>query len=73
MIKSIKPPLPTLTPFYIPNIPFAVVDPRELPENIQAAFEQFIAGSATPHPIYVYSHDYERFCMLIRQSKLSLE
>ncbi|MGF1761615.1 hypothetical protein L4D76_27690 [Photobacterium sagamiensis] len=73
MTDKTEPSLPTLIPFSMPDVPFTVVDPRELPENLQVAFEQFLAGSAAPHPIYAYSHDYERFCMLLRQGKLSLE
>ncbi|EID4423511.1 hypothetical protein ABMY36_12555 [Vibrio vulnificus] len=65
--------MPTLTSFLLPNVPFAVVDPRELPETIQSVFEAYLAGSAVPHPIYVYQHDYERFCLLVQQNKIQIQ
>ncbi len=73
MITQDKQPLPTLTPFTLPNVPFTVIDPRDLPANLQIAFECYLAGSAAPHPIYAYQHDYERFCLLVHQGKISLK
>ncbi|CAK2723862.1 hypothetical protein VCRA2133E348_180085 [Vibrio crassostreae] len=37
------------------------------------AFEQFLAGSSAPHPVYAYQHDYERFLLLIEQGKITIE
>lgn len=61
---------PTLTPFNLPDVPFKVIDPNELPNTYRVAFEQFLAGSAAPHPVYAYQHDYERFILLIEQGRI---
>ncbi len=73
MTTQNKKPLPALTPFTLPNVPFTIVDPRELPPPLQNAFEAYLAGSAAPHPIYVYQHDYDRFCLLVQQGKIILK
>ncbi|HGF3724384.1 hypothetical protein CGH72_19670 [Vibrio parahaemolyticus] len=65
--------LPVLSPFTLQNVPFTVIDPRELPAPLLNAFEADLAGSAAPHPIYAYQHDYERFCVLVRQRKITLK
>ncbi|MBS9834870.1 hypothetical protein [Vibrio alginolyticus] len=72
MTTQNKKPLPALTPLTLLNVPFTVVDPRELPP-LQKAFETYLVGSAALHPIYVYQHDYERFCLLVQQGKIILK
>jgi len=64
--------LPELSEFEMDNVSYKVVDPTELPERTLAAFDAYMRGSAAPHPIYVYSHDYSRFCMLVRQGRLTI-
>ncbi len=64
--------LPVLNEFSLENVPFQVVDPSGLPERTLAMFDNFMAGSAVPHQKYVYAHDYERFCMLVREGRLPL-
>ncbi|CAK2508816.1 conserved hypothetical protein [Vibrio crassostreae] len=61
---------PFLQPQKLPSVPFMVVDPRDLPDEWQEAFERFLIGVAVPHPIYVYQHDYERFCLLVKQGEI---
>ncbi|KPL97170.1 hypothetical protein [Vibrio splendidus] len=46
---------------------------KELPDIYKVAFEQFLAGSSAPHPVYAYQHDYERFLLLIEQGKITIE
>ncbi|EIV8665310.1 hypothetical protein MA788_003966 [Vibrio parahaemolyticus] len=64
---------PILTAFNLPDVPFKVIDPNELPDIYKEAFEQFLAGSSAPHPVYAYQHDYERFLLLIEQGKITIE
>ncbi len=64
---------PTLIPFKLPDIPFKVIDPNELPTTYRLAFKEFLAGSSAPHPVYAYQHDYERFLLLIEQGKITIE
>ncbi|ELR64528.1 hypothetical protein C942_02341 [Photobacterium marinum] len=62
--------LPELSEFEMDNVPFKVVDPSELPERTLKAFDAYMRGSAAPHRVYVYSHDYSRFCMLVRRGDI---
>ncbi|CAH1535790.1 conserved hypothetical protein [Vibrio owensii] len=55
------------------DVPFKVIDPNELPNIYRVAFEQFLAGSCAPHPIYAYQHDYARFLLLIEQGEITIE
>ncbi|CAK2404627.1 AraC family transcriptional regulator [Vibrio crassostreae] len=55
------------------DVPFKVIDPNELPNIYRVAFEQFLAGSCAPYPIYAYQHDYERFLLLIEQGEITIE
>lgn len=64
--------LPELEEFSMPDVPFRVVDPTELPERTLEAFNAYMRGSAAPHPTYVYSHDYSRFCMLVRRGDITI-
>ncbi|KAB0458862.1 hypothetical protein [Vibrio kanaloae] len=64
---------PTLTPFNLPNVPFKVINPNELPATYRLAFEEFLAGSSAPHPIYAYQHDFERFILLIEQGHIKIK
>lgn len=64
---------PELIPFNLPNVPFKVIDPSSLPDTYQRAFEEFLAGSSAPHPIYAYQHDYERFILLIEQGRIEIK
>ncbi|WP_299140970.1 hypothetical protein [uncultured Vibrio sp.] len=72
MTNKFENTLPELTEFELKNVAFKVVDPTQLPENTLSAFDEFIAGSTAPHPVYVYSHDYARFCMLVREGHISI-
>ncbi|NOJ09587.1 hypothetical protein [Vibrio splendidus] len=63
---------PELIPFNLPNVPFKVIDPSSLPDTYQRVFEEFLAGSSAPHPIYAYQHDYERFILLIEQGHIKI-
>ncbi|HFQ4941539.1 TPA: hypothetical protein ACGUTZ_004069 [Vibrio vulnificus] len=67
MLEADEYAFPLLQARKLPNVPFMVVDPRDLPEEWQVAFERFLIGAAAPHPIYVYQHDYERFCLLVKK------
>lgn len=60
--------LPNLEEFEMDNVPYEVVDPSGLPERTLKAFDSYMRGSTVPHPIYVYSHDYSRFGMLVRRT-----
>ncbi|HHF2869533.1 TPA: hypothetical protein ACPJZQ_004720 [Vibrio alginolyticus] len=75
MTTQNKQPLPALTPFTLPNVPFSVrCRPHEsFPPSLQNAFEAYLAGSSAPYPIYVYQNDYERFCLLVQQGKITLK
>jgi len=64
--------LPELNEFKMDNVPYKVVDPTELPERTLKAFDAYMMGSAAPHPVYVYSHDYSRFCMLVRRGDITI-
>ncbi|MEZ8954612.1 hypothetical protein AB6E50_17070 [Vibrio cyclitrophicus] len=50
-----------------------VIDPNELPTTLRLAFEEFLAGSYAPHPIYAYQHDFERFILLIEQGHIKIK
>ena len=64
---------PILTAFNLPDVPFKVIDPNELPTTYRLAFEEFLAGSSAPHPVYAYQHDYERFILLIEQGRIEIK
>ncbi|MEZ8306871.1 hypothetical protein AB6C61_24055 [Vibrio splendidus] len=59
--------IPPLEEFELANSAFRVVDPSSLPAQTLAAFDDYMVGSTVPHPIYVYSQDYARFCLLVRR------
>lgn len=61
---------PFLQPQKLLNAPFMVVDPRDLSDEWQEAFEHFLIGVAAPHPICVYQHDYDRFCLLVKKGDI---
>lgn len=65
--------LPALEEFALDGVGFKIVDPSKLPGPTLKAFDVFMRGSTVPHPIYVYSHDYDRFCMLVRQGRITIE
>ncbi|MCG9647092.1 hypothetical protein L1D24_00765 [Vibrio brasiliensis] len=65
--------LPELEEFELENVVFKVVNPKLLPSHTFAAFDEFMAGSTIPHPIYVYSHDYARFCTLVREGHIIID
>ena len=73
MTNKFESALPELTEFELENVVFKVVDPTQLPQQTLSAFDEFIAGSTAPHPIYVYSHDYARFCKLVRSGHISID
>lgn len=62
--------LPNLEEFEMDNVPYKVVDPSSLPERTLVAFDAYMRGSTVPHRVYVYSHDYSRFCMLVRRGDI---
>lgn len=64
--------LPSLEDFEPDNVPYKVVDPSVLPERTYKAFDAYMRGSTVPHPVYVYSHDYSRFCMLVRRNDITI-
>ncbi|WP_036798989.1 hypothetical protein [Photobacterium marinum] len=64
--------LPELEEFELENVPFKVVDPSGLPERTLKAFDKYMTGSTVPHQIYVYSHYYSRFCMLVRRGDITI-
>ena len=64
--------LPELKEFSIPDVPFSVVDPTELPEPTRKAFDEFVADSSAPSAFCAYSHDYSRFCKLVRQGDITI-
>ncbi|MCW8327360.1 hypothetical protein MD588_00910 [Photobacterium sp. SDRW27] len=64
--------LPELEDFELENVPFKVVDPSMLPAHTFKAFDAYMRGSTVPHPVYVYSHDYSRFCMLVRRGDINI-
>lgn len=59
---------PELNEFEMDNVRYKVVDPSE---RTLKAFDAYMRGSAVPHPVYVYSHDYSRFCMLVRRGDIT--
>ena len=67
------PELPLLEEFDLPGAAFKVVDPSSLPENLLTAFDAFMRGSSVPHRVYVYSHDYSRFCMLVKKGHIIID
>ncbi|MEZ8192710.1 hypothetical protein [Vibrio sp. 1F279] len=72
MTNKFENSLPELKEFDLENVAFKVVDPTQLPQKTLSAFDEFMAGSTAPHRIYVYSHDYARFCMLVREGHISI-
>ncbi|EAS40740.1 hypothetical protein C9J48_10990 [Photobacterium profundum] len=64
--------LPELNEFEIDNVQYKVVDPTELPDRTFKAFDAYMRGSAAPHLVYVYSHDYSHFCMLVRRGDITI-
>ena len=64
--------LPELKEFSIPDTPFKVVDPTGLPDETRKAFDEFMADASSPSPFCVYSHDYSRFCKLVRQGDINI-
>lgn len=64
--------LPNLEEFELENVVFKVVNPTLLPSQTMAAFDRFMAGSTAPHRTYVYSHDYTRFCTLVREGHITI-
>ncbi|MEZ8155153.1 hypothetical protein ACED66_02875 [Vibrio splendidus] len=73
MTRDFDNELPELEEFELENVVFKVVDPTLLPPKTLSAFEQFMAGSSAPHPVFVYSHDYARFCMMTRKGHISID
>lgn len=65
--------LPELREFSLPDVPFKVVDPTALPEHTRQAFDDFIADASAPSAFCAYSHDYSRFCKLVRQGKINID
>lgn len=62
--------LPILEEFELPSVSFKVLDPSSLSPQTLAAFDDFMRGAGVPHRVFVYSHDYARFCMLVKKFKL---
>ena len=73
MTNTFENALPELEEFELENVIFKVVDPTLLPPKTLSAFDQFMAGSTAPHPVFVYSHDYTRFCTLARKGQISID
>ncbi|ELR67897.1 hypothetical protein C942_00205 [Photobacterium marinum] len=65
--------LPELKEFSIPDVPFKVVDPVELPNQTRKAFDEFMTDASTPAAFCVYSHDYSRFCHMVRSGEITIE
>ncbi|KOO15579.1 hypothetical protein AKJ18_07555 [Vibrio xuii] len=65
--------LPRLEEFELENVVFKVVDPTLLPAQTFAAFDAFMAGSTAPHPVFVYAHDYSRFCTLVCKGHITID
>lgn len=55
------------------DIPFYVVDPSSLPENINIALGEFMMGQTVPHDIYIYAHDYECFRQFVLLGHIKIE
>lgn len=72
MTDSYETMLPNLEEFELPNVPWKVVDPSSLPSATLSAFDTFMSGASVPHRVYVYSHDYSRFCMLVRRGDIKI-
>lgn len=64
--------LPELTEFSIADDPFKVVDPTGLPEKTRKAFDEFMRDASSPQAFCVYSHDYARFCKLVRDGDITI-
>ncbi len=64
--------LPALEEFELPDVTWKVVDPSCLPPSTLLAFDTFMRGASVPHRVFVYSHDYSRFCMLVRRGDIKL-
>ncbi|GMQ45050.1 hypothetical protein [Vibrio sp. 10N] len=68
-----KVPLPDLVPFELQGSPFPVVDPSELPLNINRALDRFMIGKTISHPIYIYSQDWLEFCSAVEQGYIKID
>ncbi len=55
------------------DVPFLVVDPSSLPDNIKRALDGFMIGQTVPHSIYIYAHDYELFQQLVKSGYIKVE
>jgi len=64
--------LPELKEFSIPDVPFKVVDPTALPDRTSTTFNEFMTSSSVPGAFCVYSHDYSRFCNLVRKGEITI-
>ncbi|ENQ8649121.1 hypothetical protein ACEQ8A_002761 [Vibrio fluvialis] len=65
--------LPQLEEFEMDEVIFKVVDPSVLPPKTLKEFDKFMAGATVPHRVYVYSHDYSRFCGLVRNGTIKID
>lgn len=64
--------LPKLPEFRLDKVPFSVVNPSELPLDIAKAFDSYMRGQAAPHMIYVYAHDWDRFCAAVERGDIKI-
>lgn len=64
--------LPELRAFELHGTPFPVVDPAELPPNINEALDRFMRGKTVSHPIYIYMHDWLEFRSAVRRGHITI-
>jgi hypothetical protein len=64
--------MPALTPFELVGSPFPVVDPSELPDNINRALDRFMLGKTVSHPVYIYEQDWLEFCGAVQRGHVAI-
>lgn len=65
--------MPELTPFELAGSPFPVVDPTELPDNINQALDEFMQGKTASHPVYIYIQDWQEFCAAVKHGYITIK
>ncbi len=65
--------LPNLEEFRMVGVAFPLVDPSELPPKWERVFDEFMRGQSVPHPVYVYAHDWNSFCVRVKQGDIKID
>ncbi|CAK1825070.1 conserved hypothetical protein [Vibrio crassostreae] len=64
--------LPALKEFKLDDSPFPVVDPTNLPQNLLAALDRFMAGKTVSHSVYIYVQDWVEFRGAVERGNIQI-